>query len=139
MPFSNPPKDRIREILLDSRTIAVVGLSDKADRDSNRVAKYLQGRGYRIIPVNPGCKEILGEVSYPDLASIPEEIDIVNVFRKSEAVPDIARQAVSVGAKVLWLQQGVRHDEAAEEALKAGLTVLQDTCIALTASLLFQN
>jgi len=129
MAFSNPSKAKIKEILEESKTIAVVGLSDKEDRDSNRVARFLQGRGYRVIPVNPVHEEILGEVSYPNLAAVPEKIDIVDVFRKSEAVPEIARAAIAAGAGVLWLQQGVRNDEAAGEAQRAGLTVLQDICI----------
>jgi predicted CoA-binding protein len=120
---------RIKEILEESKTIAVVGLSNKEDRDSYRVARFLQERGYRVIPVNPGQKEILGEVSYSDLAAIPEKIDIVDVFRKSEAIPEIAKAAIAVGAGILWLQEGVRHDEATDEAHKAGLTVLQDICI----------
>ncbi len=120
---------RIKEILEESKTIAVVGLSNKEDRDSNRVARFLQERGYRVIPVNPGQREILGEVSYSDLAAIPEKIDIVDVFRKSEAIPEIAKAAIAVGAGILWLQEGVRHDEATDEAHKAGLTVLQDICI----------
>ena len=120
---------RIKEILEESKTIAVVGLSNKEDRDSNRVAIFLQERGYRVIPVNPGQREILGEVSYSDLAAIPEKIDIVDVFRKSEAIPEIAKAAIAVGAGILWLQEGVRHDEATDEAHKAGLTVLQDICI----------
>lgn len=136
MAFSNPPNEKIREILKESRTIAVVGLSDKEDRDSNQVARFLQSRGYRVIPVNPGKKEILGEVSYPDLKAIPEKIDIVDVFRRSDAVPDIAKAAIEVGAKVLWLQLGVKHDEAAEEAEKAGLAVLQDICIMQAALLI---
>ncbi len=136
MPFSNPTETEIKRILRESKTIAVVGLSDKQDRDSNSVARFLQERGYRIIPVNPVHKEILGEVCYPDLSSIPEKIDIVDVFRKSEAVPDVAREAIAVGARVLWLQKGVRHDDAALETEKAGLTVLQDICIAATISLL---
>ncbi|MCK4656555.1 MAG: CoA-binding protein [candidate division Zixibacteria bacterium] len=129
MSFSNPSMQRIKEILEESKTIAVVGLSNKEDRDSNRVARFLQERGYRVIPVNPGQREILGEVSYSDLAAIPEKIDIVDVFRKSEAIPEIAKAAIAVGAGILWLQEGVRHDEATDEAHKAGLTVLQDICI----------
>ena len=129
MTFSNPSIEKIKEILEKSKTIAVVGLSHRQDRPSNRVARFLQGRGYRVIPVNPGRKEILGEISYPDLTAIPERIDIVDVFRKSETVPAIAKAAIGVGAGILWLQEGVRHDEAANEARNAGLTVLQDICI----------
>lgn len=138
MAFTNPPNEHIGDILKESRTIAIVGLSNKEERDSNRVAKYLQSRGFRIIPVNPGQKEIMGEVSYPNLRSVPGEIDIVDVFRKSEAVPDIAAAAIDIGAKVLWLQQGVRHDEAAERAQKAGLTVFQDVCLMVAAMLYFK-
>jgi predicted CoA-binding protein len=136
MSFSNPPNEKIREVLNESKTIAIVGLSDKEVRDSNQVARFLQKRGYRIIPVNPGKKEILGEVSYPDLKSIPEKVDIVDVFRRSDAVPNIAKAAIEIGSKVLWLQLGVKHDEAAEEVEKAGLVVIQDICIMQAALLI---
>ena len=118
----------IKNILEDSRTVAVVGLSPREERDSHRVAKYLQGQGYRIIPVNPNADEVLGERSYPDLVSIPEPIDVVDVFRRSEAVPEIVEEAIKVGAKTVWMQEGVIHEEAAARAREAGLQVVMDRC-----------
>ncbi len=119
----------IPEILRTARTIAVVGLSSKPWRPSYGVAEYMQRAGYRIIPVNPNEREVLGEKSYPDLESVPERVDIVNVFRRSEFVPEIVEAAIRIGARVVWLQEGVRHDEAAERARQAGLEVVQDRCI----------
>ena len=119
----------IKSILEESKTVAVVGLSPGEERDSHRVAKYLQSQGYRIIPVNPKADEILGERSYPDLASIPEPIDVVDVFRRSEAVPEIVEEAIKVGAKTVWMQQGVIHEEAAARAREAGLQVVMDCCM----------
>jgi len=129
MLFTNPSDGEIRRILQDSKTIAVVGLSSKEDRPSYQVAFYLMGRGYRIIPVNPVESEILGEVAYPSLKDVPEKIDIVDVFRRSDFVPDIAKQAIDVSADVLWLQEGITHEESARDAQEAGLAVLQDVCI----------
>ena len=126
---ARPDDQRLRELLSQARTIAVVGLSPKPERDSNRVAAYLQKAGYRIIPVNPVAPEVLGEKSYPELTAIPEPVDVVDVFRQSRFVPEIAEQAVKIGAKVLWLQEGVVHDEAALEAKDAGLEVIQDACL----------
>lgn len=125
----NPDQDGIRDILTNARTVAVVGLSPDPSRDSHRVAAYLQEHGYRVIPVNPKEQSILGQKAYPDLASIPEPVDVVDVFRASEHVPPIAEAAVRLGAKALWLQKGVRHDEAACRAAEAGLAVVQDLCI----------
>lgn len=122
-------QNMIKEILRSHRVIAVVGLSSNPEKDSYRVAAYLQRHGYKIIPVNPGVEAVLGEKSYPNLSSVPEKIDVVDVFRRPEHVPEVAREAITVGAKVLWLQLGVVNDEAAEEARKAGLTVVQDKCI----------
>ncbi|TEU17594.1 MAG: CoA-binding protein [Anaerolineales bacterium] len=119
----------IKSILEESKTVAVVGLSPREERDSHRVAKYLQSRGYRIIPVNPNADEILGERSYPDLASIPEPIDVVDVFRRSEAVPEIVKEAIKVGARTVWMQEGVIHKEAAARAREAGLQVVMDRCM----------
>ena len=119
----------IDEILANSRTIAVVGLSANPERPSNFVAGYLKEQGYKIVPVNPKEKTILGETSYPDLASVPEKIDIVEVFRRSEEVPTIVRDAIKIGAKAVWMQEGVRHDEAAAEARKAGLKVVMNKCM----------
>ncbi|AFM27656.1 CoA-binding protein [Desulfomonile tiedjei] len=122
-------QNMIKEILRSHKVIAVVGLSSNPEKDSYRVAAYLQRHGYKIIPVNPGIEEVLGEKSYPNLSSIPEKIDVVDVFRRSEHVPEVVREAIAVGAKVLWLQLGVVNDEAAEEARKAGVTVVQDKCM----------
>jgi predicted CoA-binding protein len=119
----------IAEILRQARTIAVVGLSGKPWRPSYGVAEYLQRAGYRIIPVNPNESEVLGEKAYASLEAIPERVDIVNVFRRSEFVPEIVEAAIRIGARVVWLQEGVRHDEAAEKARQAGLDVIQDRCI----------
>jgi len=121
--------DIIKNILEESKIVAVVGLSPREERDSHRVAKYLQSQGYRIIPVNPNAEEVLGERSYPDLASVPEPIDIVDVFRRSEAVPGIVEEAIKVGARTVWMQQGVIHEEAAARAREAGLQVVMDRCI----------
>lgn len=122
-------EEAIKELLKESHIIAVVGLSSNPSRDSYMVAKYLKERGYRIIPVNPKEKEILGEKSYPDLKSIPEKIDIVDVFRRPEFIDEIAEEAISVKAKALWMQKGIRNEEAAEKAHSAGLIVVQDRCM----------
>jgi predicted CoA-binding protein len=117
------------EILKSGRVIAVVGLSPKPDRPSYGVASYLRAHGYRIIPVNPREKEILGERSYPDLSYIPEPVDVVDIFRRSEEVLDIVEQAISIGAKAVWLQEGVINEEAATRAKEAGLLVVMDKCM----------
>lgn len=121
--------NEISSILKSSKTIAVVGLSDNPDRPSYGVSKYIQSAGYRIIPVNPAAAEILGEKSYPDLKSIPEKIDIVDIFRKPDAVPAIVEEAIAIKAKTIWMQEGVVHEGAAEAAKKAGLHVVMDKCI----------
>jgi hypothetical protein len=125
--FTSP--EIIKDIIENSKVIAVVGLSDKPERPSNDVASYLKNHGYRIIPVNPTKDEILGEKSYPDLKSIPEKIDIVDVFRRSETVPPIVDEAIEIGAKAVWLQQGVINPEAAQKAHDAGLKVVMDRCM----------
>jgi uncharacterized protein len=121
----------IDRILRESRTIAVVGLSDKPDRPSYRVAKYLQAHGYRIVPVNPALTEVLGERSYPDLASIPgpDPVDVVDIFRRSEDVPPIVDAAIARGARVVWMQEGIINEAAAERARSAGLTVVMNLCL----------
>jgi predicted CoA-binding protein len=119
----------IAEILQSARTIAVVGLSSKRFRPSYGVAQYLQSAGYRIIPVNPEETEVLGEKAYPDLDSVPEPIDVVDVFRRSEFVPDIVEAAIRKGAKVVWMQEDVIHEAAARRAEEAGLDVVVDRCI----------
>lgn len=119
----------IAEMLKNSKTIAVVGLSATRMRPSYGVAEYMQRAGYRIIPVNPQEAEILGEKCYARLEDVPEPIDIVDVFRRSEFVPEIVDSAIAVGAKALWLQEGVIHETAAEKARQAGLSVVMDRCI----------
>jgi predicted CoA-binding protein len=119
----------IYDLLRSARTIAVVGLSDKRYRPSHGVARYMQKAGYRIIPVNPLVPEILGEKCYPDLESVPEPVDIVDIFRRSEYVPAIVESAIRIGAKAVWMQEGVIHEEAAARAREAGLTVVMDRCL----------
>jgi predicted CoA-binding protein len=119
----------VLELLRTSRTIAVVGLSSKRWRPSYGVSEYMQRAGYRIIPVNPGEAEVLGEKSYAGLEEVPEKVDIVDVFRRSEFVPEIVEQAIRIGARAVWLQEGVVHEEAAAKARAAGLMVVMDRCI----------
>ena len=116
----------VEEQLSKSHTIAVVGLSPNPERDSHRVAKYLQEQGYDIVPVNPMIDEVLGEKSYPDLKSVPVPIDMVDIFRRSELVPPVVEDAIEVGAKYIWMQDGVVHEEAAAVAQDAGLLVVMD-------------
>jgi predicted CoA-binding protein len=119
----------IPELLRNTRTIAVVGLSSSPMRPSNGVSAYMQRAGYRIIPVNPNETEVLGEKSYARLEDIPEKIDMVNVFRRSEYVPQVVESAIRIGAKSVWLQEGVIHERAAQRASAAGLDVVMDKCI----------
>lgn len=119
----------IREILETARVIAVVGLSRHAWRPSNRVSGYMQAAGYRIIPVNPNEREVLGEKAYATLDDVPEKIDLVNVFRRPEFVPPAVEAAIRVGAKAVWLQEEVIHEPAAQQARSAGLQVVMDRCI----------
>ena len=117
------------EILNSSRVVAIVGLSPKPDRPSCKVASYLKKKGYKIIPVNPEVKEVLGEPSYPDLVSIPERVDVVDIFRRSEDVPAIVEEAIKIGAKAVWMQEGVVNEEAASRAREAGLLVVMNKCM----------
>jgi hypothetical protein len=119
----------IGEILRSCHSIAVVGLSSKRYRPSYGVAEYMQGAGYRIIPVNPFEEAVLGEKAYADLAKIPEHVDIVDIFRRSEFVPEIVEAAIRLGARAIWMQEGVIHEEAAAKARAAGLEVVMDRCI----------
>ena len=118
----------IPELLKSSHTIAVVGLSPNPMRPSNGVAEYLKRAGYHIIPVNPNESEVLGEKCYPSLEAIPEKIDMVDIFRRPEYVPEIVESAIRVGAKAVWMQEGVIHEAAAKRARKAGLEVVMDRC-----------
>ena len=129
------PEDReLRALLGDARTVAVVGLSSKPDRPSNSVAAYLQDHGYRIVPVNPNETEVLGERAYPSLSDVPEDmhVDVVDVFRRAEETPAVARDAVAIGARVLWLQDGIVNEEAYRIASDAGLEVIMGVCIRST-------
>jgi uncharacterized protein len=119
----------IIEVLRAPKSVAVVGISDKPDRDSFQVARYLVDHGCRVIPVNPFLESVLGLQCYPSLRDVPERIDIVDVFRRSETVPEIVDEAIAVGAKVVWMQLGVVHEEAAEKAERAGLKVVMDRCM----------
>ena len=118
--------DEIDEQLLNSKTIAVVGMSPNPDRPSHYVAKYMEEQGYRIIPVNPNVDEVLGHKSYPDLKSIPHPIDMVDVFRRSELVPPVVDEAIEIGARYIWMQDGVINEAAAEKARSAGLSVVMN-------------
>ncbi len=129
-----PSDAELRSILGDAETIAVVGLSSNPFRDSFEVAEYLQAKGYRIVPINPNETEVLGERAYPSLLDVPKDvrIDVVDVFRRASETPPIAEQAVRVGAKVLWLQDGIVNDDARRIAEEAGLTVIMGVCIRRT-------
>lgn len=119
----------VSEILLSARTIAVVGVSSKRFRPSYGVTEYLQRAGYRIIPVNPQESQVLGEKSFPDLDAVPGQIDVVDIFRRSEFVPEIVEAAIRKGAKLIWMQEGVIHEQAARRAEAAGIAVIMDHCI----------
>jgi len=119
----------IREILASAKIIAVVGLSTESTKASNMVASYLQDEGYQIVPVNPRATEILGEESYPDLKSIPFPVDVVDIFRPARDIPDIVEDAISIGAKAVWMQLRLVDLDAADKALAAGLKVVADKCI----------
>ncbi|HXY47100.1 MAG TPA: CoA-binding protein [Thermoplasmata archaeon] len=125
------PDEELREVLTTARTIAVVGLSDKPERDSNEVARYLKSQGYRIVPVNPMISEVLGEKAYPSLSAIPPDvqIDIVDVFRRSDQVPPVVDEAIGRHAKVIWMQLGVSHPAAAAKARAAGAIAYENLCI----------
>ncbi len=142
MDCSNPSDAEIRAILSKPTTVAVVGCSNNPDRDSLKIAKLLKNKGFHVIPVNPqlepdALRNELGERCYPDIDSIPEAVEIVDVFRRPEYLPDIAAQAVRKGARVLWGQLGVVNLEAAERARKAGMTVVMDRCPAIEYRRLF--
>lgn len=122
----------MKDILQSAKTIASVGLSSNQEKESFWIASYLKEQGYRLIPVNPTADEILGEKTYPDLESIPEKIDVVQVFRRSEDVPPVVDSAIKAGAKVVWMQAGIVNEEAAQKAREAGLEVVMDACMRMT-------
>jgi predicted CoA-binding protein len=136
MSHSNPSDQELKELLTNATTIAIVGASSNPDKASYGIMQKLQKAGYRVIPVNPRETEILGERSYPSLIDVPERIDIVDVFRRAEDTPAIADDAVTIGAKALWLQTGIVSEDAAARAKAGGLTVVMDLCIGATYSLL---
>ena len=121
--------ERITELLQSARTIAVVGLTGTPVRPSYGVSLYMQSQGYRVIPVNPNITEWMGEKAYQSLLDVSEKIDIVNVFRRSDAVPEVVDQAIQIKAPVIWMQEGVIHQESAEKARQAGIFVVMDKCI----------
>src|SRR5579863_8398402 len=125
---SNDP-ERITELLKTAKTIAVVGLTNSPMRPSYGVTQYMRSQGYRIIPVNPKITQWMGEKAYPSLLDVPEKVDIVNVFRRSDAVPEVVEQAIRIQAPAIWMQEGVIHEEAAEKARQAGIFVVMDLCI----------
>lgn len=136
MAHQNPSDQELKQILTDATTIAMVGASSNPEKGSYGIMQKLQKAGYRVIPVNPRETEILGERSYPSLVDVPERIDIVDVFRRAEDAPGIADEAATIGAKVLWLQSGIRSEDAAERAAKGGMVAVLDACIGATHSLL---
>jgi predicted CoA-binding protein len=132
MAHTNPPDTELTQILTGASTIAMVGASSNPEKASHHIMRQLQHAGYRVIPVNPRETEILGERSYPSLIDIPERVDIVVVFRRAEDTPVIADEAVKIGAKTLWLQQGISSEEAAARATAGGLKVVMNACIGAT-------
>ncbi len=129
--FQNPPDSVIRDILTNHRTIAVVGCSPKEWRDSNSISRLLIAKGHQVVPVNPGHREILGLTCYRDLRSIPFPVEMVDVFRRSEYVPEIADQAIEIKARILWTQLGIYSEQAAQKASDAGLIVIMNRCPAI--------
>jgi hypothetical protein len=128
-PLHQPGDADIARILAATRVIAVVGLSNNPARDSHRVAEYLRRNGYRVIPVNPRLRDWQGERAYAGLREIPEPIDLVDVFRRSDAVPALVEEAIAVGAKTVWMQEGIVHNAAAARAREAGIAVVMNRCI----------
>lgn len=134
MASENGGTKEIVSILKQYKTVAVVGLSEDPKKASHQVAEYLQSQGYRIIPVNPQCQEVLGEKCYASLKDIPEPIEVVDIFRKAEAIPGIVEEAIAVGAKVIWMQLGLEHPQAAAQARAAGLQVVMNYCMKIEHS-----
>jgi predicted CoA-binding protein len=129
IPVTNATDSEIKDILDGSRTIAVVGLSRNETRPSHAVARYLKNQGYRIIPVNPNADRLLGEKCYPGLRKVPEKVDVVDIFRRPKDVGPVVEDALAIGAKVVWMQEGIVNNEAAEAAGRAGLKVVMNKCI----------
>jgi len=129
----------IKCILDNAKTVAVVGISTKEDSSSQKVAKYLQEHGFRVFAVNPNCEEVLGEKCYPDLKSIPEHVDVVDIFRNPDAIAAIVEEAVGIGAGTVWMQLGLEHEEAAQMARHAGLNVVMNRCMKMEHTRYFEN
>lgn len=136
--MNNPSDDKIKKLLTESKTIAIVGLSGNALKESFKVAEYLKSKGYKIIPVNPAKEMILGEECYPDLKSVSVKIDIVDVFRNIEAVPGIVEEAISIGPRAIWLQLGLSHSESESKAEKSGIVFIQSRCMKIEHSRLMR-
>lgn len=131
--------DALRRILTNYERVAIVGLSAEPSKPSNQVARYLLDKGFEVIPVNPKYDEVLGRRCYPDLNAIPTPVDIVDLFQRSERVPPFVEAAIDIGAKVIWMQLDIQHDESAEKARAAGLEVVMDRCIKIEYARLFDN
>jgi uncharacterized protein len=129
MAFANPSAEEMRDLLKRVKTIAVVGLSPKADRPSHGVAKSLQRWGYKIVPVRPATAEVLGEKAYASLKDIPFPVDLVDVFRAAEHIPEVVEECIAIGVPAIWIQEDIVNEPAAEQARAAGLTVVMDRCI----------
>lgn len=130
--FNNPSEERLKNILVNHKVVAIVGLSNNPEKDSHHVAKQLKEYGYQIIPVNPKIDEVLGEKAYPNLNEIPQPVDIVDIFRKSEVVEEIVEQAIDIKPKVVWMQEGVFNEAAAQRAMENGMQVVMDRCMKKT-------
>ncbi|SFQ97369.1 CoA-binding protein [Desulfoscipio geothermicus] len=135
--YIHPDDNKIKQILERGRTIAVVGLSDKVHRDSYQVARYMQEKGYRIIPVNPRAKIVLGETAYTNILEIPEKVDIINIFRRSDQVLPIVQDSLKIKPGAIWLQLGIINDEAARLCREAGVDFIMDKCIKVEHARLF--
>ena len=129
--FKNPPDEDLRRLLGAVKTVAVVGLSPRSERPSHRIARRLQGWGYRVIPVRPAVQEVLGEKAYPNLAAVPEKIDLVNVFRAADRLDPVVDECIALKLPALWIQEGIVNDEAASRARDAGVFVVMDRCISI--------
>lgn len=136
MSWENPSKEKLQEILSEAKTIAVVGLSKNEEKTAYQISKIMQEQGYRIIPVNPSVDEVLGEKAYPTLRDVPEKIDIINVFRRPEHLPDVAKDAAETDCKVFWAQRGIINEEAYHYLKERDFTVIMDLCIKVVHSVL---
>ncbi|MGM8366537.1 CoA-binding protein [Virgibacillus sp. W0181] len=137
--MENPTNEKIKSILESASTIAVVGLSDNPERTSYQVSKVMQDNGYRIIPVNPTVNEVLGEKAYSSLTEVTDQIDIINVFRRPEFLPDIAKEAALTDCRIFWAQQGIKNDEAFHYLEEEGFTVIMDLCIKVAQAILLKK